>query len=68
MLTKEQEEKAREIAADIAERAANGEFGWRYGIKADISWEELQKLRESTPPALRLVDGKYVPIEEEKNQ
>ena len=32
MLTKEQEEKAREIATDIAERAAKGEFSWRYGI------------------------------------
>lgn len=29
MLSKEQEEKAREIARDIAECAANGEFGWR---------------------------------------
>ena len=65
MLTKEQEEKAREIAADITERATNGEFGWRYGIKADISWEELQKLRESPPPVLRFVDGEYIPIEEE---
>ena len=64
MLTKEQEEKAREIARDIAERAANGEFGWRYGINGDISLEEIQKLRESTPPALRLVNGEYVPIEE----
>lgn len=65
MLTKEQEEKAREIAADIAERAANGEFGWRYGINGGISWEELQKLRESTPPALRLVNGVYEPIKED---
>lgn len=46
MLTKEQEEKAREIARDITERAANGEFGWRYGIRADISWEEIQELRK----------------------
>jgi hypothetical protein len=66
MLTKEQEEKAREIARDITERAANGEFGWRYGIRADISWEEIQELRKNTLPALRLVDGEYVPIEEEE--
>lgn len=65
MLTKEQEEKAREIARDITERAVNGEFGWTYGIRSDISWEEIQKLRENTPPALRLVNGAYVPIKEE---
>ena len=64
MLTKEQEGQVREIARDIAERAANGEFGWAYGIRGDISWEEIQELRENTPPALRLVDGEYVPIEE----
>lgn len=66
MLSKEQEEKAREIARDIAERAVNGEFGWRYGINGGISWEELQALRESTPPTLRLVNGEYVPIESER--
>ena len=65
MLTKEQEEQVREIARDITERAANGEFGWRYGIRADISWEEIQELRKNTPPALRFVDGKYVPIKED---
>ena len=64
MLTKEQEEKAREIARDIAKRAANGEFGWRYGIRADISWEEIHELRKNTPPALCLVNGEYVSIEE----
>lgn len=64
MLTREQEEKAREIARDIAERAAKGEFGWRYGIRGDISWEEIQELRMNTPPALRIVNGEYVPIEE----
>ena len=66
MLTKEQEEKAREIARDIAERAANGEFGWRYGINGGISWEELQKLRENTPSSLYLVDGEYISIEDGK--
>lgn len=65
MLSKEQEEQVREIARDIAERAANGEFGWKYGINGGISWEELQKLRENTPLTLRLVNGEYVSIKEE---
>lgn len=65
MLSEKQKRKAREIARDIAERAANGEFGWVYGIRSDISWEEIQELRKNTSPALRLVDGEYVPIEEE---
>lgn len=64
MLSKEQEDKAREIARDIVERAANGEFGWRYGINADISWEELQEMRENTPSSLYLVDGEYISIED----
>lgn len=68
MLSKEQEEQAREIARDITERAANGEFNWAYGIRADISWEEIQELRENTPPVLRLVDGEYVPIKERTNE
>lgn len=65
MLSKEQEEQVREIAKDIAERAANGEFGWVYGINGGIPWEKLQKIRENTPPSLRLVDGKFVPIKED---
>lgn len=65
MLSKEQEEKVREIARDIAERAAKGEFGWCYGINGSISWEKLQEMRENTPPLLRLVDGVYVPIKED---
>lgn len=65
MLSKEQEEKAREIAKNIAERAANGEFGWVYGVNGGIPWEELQKMRESTPPSLRLVNGEYVLIKED---
>lgn len=62
MLTKEQEEKVREIARNIAKRAVNGEFGWAYGINGGISWEELQELRDNTPPAFLLVDGEYIPI------
>lgn len=65
MLSKEQEEKAREIAKNIAERAANGEFGWIYGINGGIPWEKLQKMREDTPPLLRLVNGVYEPIKED---
>jgi hypothetical protein len=65
MLTKEQEEQVREIARDITERADNGEFGWAYGINGGIPWEDLQKIIENTPPSLRLVNGRYVPIEEE---
>ena len=42
MLSKEQEEKAREIARDIAERAANGEFGWVAGRAGWASEEEFQ--------------------------
>lgn len=42
MLSKEQEEKAREIARDIAERAANGEFGWVTGRNGWSSEEEFQ--------------------------
>lgn len=64
MLSKEQEEQVREIARDIVERAANGEFGRVYGINGGIPWEEYQKMRENTPPSLRLVNGEYVPIEE----
>lgn len=52
MLTEKQEEKAREIAKGITERATNDEFGWRYGINGNISWEELQKLRENISPTL----------------
>lgn len=33
MLTIEQEEKGREIARDITERAERGEFGYRTGLK-----------------------------------
>lgn len=65
MLSKAQEEEVREIAKDIAERAANGEFGWRYGINGGIPWDELQKMRESTPPSLCLVNGEYVSIKED---
>lgn len=65
MLSKEQEEQVREIARDIAERAAKGEFGWVRGINGGISWEEYQKMREYTPPLLRLVDGKLVSIKED---
>ena len=65
MLTKEQEEQAREIARDITEHAANGEFGWTYGINGGIPWEDLQKTIENIPPSFRLVNGRYVPIEEE---
>ena len=65
MLSKEWEEQVREIARDIAERASNGEFGWIYGFNGGIPWEEYQKIKENTPPALRLVNGKYVPIEED---
>lgn len=42
MLTKEQEEQAREIARDIAERAAKGEFGWVTGRNGWASEEEFQ--------------------------
>ena len=65
MLSEGQEEKAREIAEDIAERAAEGEFGWCYGINGGISWEKLQEMRENTPPLLHLVDGMYMPIKED---
>lgn len=64
MLSKEQEEQIREIARDIAERAENGEFGWVTGVNGGIPWEEYQKMRANTPPSLRLVNGEYVPIEE----
>ena len=64
MLSKEQEEQAREIAKDIAERAENGEFGWVTGVNG-IPWEEYQKIRENTPPSLRLVNSEYVPIKED---
>lgn len=33
MLTKEQEERVREIAKDITKRAERGEFGYRTGLK-----------------------------------
>lgn len=65
MLSKEQEEQAREIARDIAERAANGEFGWIYGFNGGIPWEKYQKMKENTPPSLRLVDGEFIPIKED---
>ena len=65
MLSKEQEKKIREIAEDIAERAFNGEFGWAYGINGGIPWEELQKMRENSPPSLQLVNGTYIPIKED---
>lgn len=42
MLTKEQEEQAREIARDITERAAKGEFGWVTGRNGWASEEEFQ--------------------------
>lgn len=42
MLTKEQEEQAREIARDITERAAKGEFGWVTGQNGWASEEEFQ--------------------------
>jgi hypothetical protein len=42
MLTKEQEEQAKEIARDIAERAAKGEFGWVIGRNGWSSEEEFQ--------------------------
>ncbi len=42
MLSKEQEEKARGIARDIAERAAKGEFGWVTGRNGWASEEEFQ--------------------------
>lgn len=51
MLSREQEEQAREIARDIAERAANGEFGWVTGRNGWASEEEFQtymKEREFT--------------------
>ena len=63
MLSKEQEEQVREIARDIAERAANGEFGWVIGVNG-IPWEEYQEMRENVPSSLRLVDGKLVSIKE----
>lgn len=65
MLSEEQEKKVREIAKDIAERAVNGEFGWAYGINGGIPWDELQEIIKNAPPALRLVNGVYVPIEED---
>lgn len=67
MLSKEQEreEKIKEIVRDIVERAANGEFGWVHGINGGISLEELLKIREDTPPSLRLVNGVYEPIKED---
>lgn len=61
----EQEEKIREIVRDIVERAANGEFGWVHGINGGISWEELLKIKEDTPPSLRLVNGVYESIKED---
>lgn len=64
MLSKEQEKHVREIARDIAERAANGEFGWVTGVNG-IPWEEYQKMRENISPSLRLVDGKFVSIKED---
>ncbi len=48
MLSREQEEQARGIARDIAERAAAGEFGWVHGVNGGISWEELQKMKGNT--------------------
>ena len=44
MLTKEQEEQAREIARDITERADKGEFGYRIGFK------EIKFLSITFPP------------------
>lgn len=46
MLSREQEAQVRDIAKNIAERAANGEFGWTYGVNGGIPWEKLQKMRE----------------------
>ena len=65
LYSKEERKQLNEIGKNLTERAANGEFGWCYGIRADISWEEIQELRKNTPPMLRLVNGEYVPIEEE---
>ena len=65
MLSKEQEEQIRKIAKNITERADKGEFGWVRGINGGIPWEELQKMRENTPPSLRLIDGKLVSIKED---
>lgn len=42
MLTKKQEKQAKEIAKSIAERAANGEFGWVTGRNGCASKEEFQ--------------------------
>ena len=42
MLSREQEEQTREIARDIAERAAKGEFGWVTGRNGWASEEEFQ--------------------------
>lgn len=65
MLSKEQEKKAREIAKDIGERTASGEFGWCYGVNGGTSWEELQAMRENIPPSLQLINGNYVSIKED---
>ena len=65
MLTEKQEEQAKEIAKDIAERASKGEFGWVYGRNGGISWEEIQKIKENTPPAFCLVNSIYEPIKED---
>lgn len=42
MLSKGQEKQVREIAKDIAERAAAGEFGWVMGQNGWSSEEEFQ--------------------------
>ena len=41
-MTREQEEQAKEIAKDIAKRAAKGEFGWVTGQNGWASEEEFQ--------------------------
>lgn len=53
MLSKEQEEQAKEIARDIAKRAANGEFGWVMGRNGWSSEEEFQTYMKERGKELR---------------
>lgn len=58
MLSKEQEEQAREIAKDIAERAENGEFGWVNGVNG-IPWNIYQEFREVGKRFMPFIDEDY---------